>query len=341
MRGKVKSHLPRIGIDLLGSDTEPELFFEAVQEFYDRYEGDTEFIVFGNSATISSKFQCIVAKETITMEENPLVAVRRKKESSLLLGIRMLQRKELDAFISAGNTGALIASSKMCLSMLPGIARPALLVVLPSQKKEIAVLDVGANINYKVDHLVQFASMGIAYQKSRGIANPVVGLLNIGTEQKKGTPELQEAYKRLQSLNQSASVFAGNIEGRDVFKGEIDVLITDGFTGNVFLKTAEGIASFILERLYNQTHEAPPSSLKEAVATLHHRLNHIEFPGAILCGVEGVVIKCHGNSTPEALINSVKGAMRLVEHRFLDRIKNQMDLDSQAFTFSSLFGKFS
>jgi glycerol-3-phosphate acyltransferase PlsX len=327
MRGKAKSHPPRVGIDLLGSDTAPELFFEAVQEFYDQCEGDVEFVVFGNDATVSSKFRCIVAKEAIAMEENPLVAVRRKKESSLVLGIRMLQKKELDAFVSAGNTGALIASAKMCLSMLPGIARPALLVLLPSQSKEIAVLDVGANINCKVNHLIQFASMGIAYQKSRGVINPTVGLLNIGTEQRKGTPELQEAYKRLQSLNRHASTFIGNIEGRDVFKGDIDVLITDGFTGNVFLKTAEGIANFILEKLYEQTHDAPPSSLKQAVATLHHRLNHIEFPGAILCGVEGVIVKCHGNSTPQALINGIKGAMRLVEHQFLGKIKNQLDLD--------------
>lgn len=239
----------------------------------------------------------------------------------------MLQEKKLDAFISAGNTGALVASAKMCLRMLPGIARPALLALMPTQKKEVAVIDIGANISYKVEHLLQFAQMGIAYQKSRGINYPTVGLLNIGTEQKKGTPTLREAYKQLQALNQTSSAsptFVGNIEGRDVFKGGIDILVTDGFTGNIFLKTAEGIASFILDELWERMEQEATLSVKQAFGSLHHRLSHTEFPGAIICGIDGVVVKCHGNAAPAALISSIKGAIRLVEHQFLSKIKAQL-----------------
>lgn len=338
MREKVNHKRPRIGIDLLGSDTVPETFFNSVEEFYDECKDAVDFVVFGTAATLSRKFTCIASKEIITMEENPLVAVRRKKEASLCQGMRMLQKKELDAFVSAGNTGALIASAKLSLSTLPGIARPALLTLMPSQKREIAVLDVGANTTYKIDHLLQFASMGIAYQKSRGIVHPTVGLLNIGTEQIKGTPELQEAYKLLQTLNQNPEappIFVGNIEGRDVFKGDIDVLITDGFTGNIFLKTAEGIATFILDQLWNRIgmQEAPPF-LKETFGALHDRLHNTDFPGAIICGINGIVVKCHGNATPDALISSIKGAIRLAQHNFLDKIKTQLSLiNSSKFNF--------
>lgn len=344
MRGKVNHPKPRIGIDLLGSDTAPEQFFKSVKDFYAECQDSVDFVVFGNAQTTASEFTCIATKDIITMEDDPLTAVRRKKESSMILGMRMLQKKEIDAFVSAGNTGALIASSKMCLSTLPGIARPALLALMPTQKSEIAVIDIGANVSYKVDYLLQFASMGIAYQKSRGIASPTVGLLNIGTEQKKGTPELREAYKLLMSLNKpgaASPTFVGNIEGRDVFKGEIDVLVTDGFTGNVFLKTAEGIAGFILDQLWDKVEPEAPHAFKEAVGALYQRLHYAEYPGAIICGVDGVVVKCHGNSSPQALINGIKGAKRLVEHKFLEKIKAQLALDNQSFSLSSLFGKFS
>lgn len=344
MRGRVNNKRPRIGIDILGSDTAPEAFFSAVKKLYDTYRDTAEFVIFGNEATPSSEIPFILAKEVITMEDDPLVAVRRKKDSSLLMGMRMLQKKEIDAFVSAGNTGALIAAAKMHLSTLPGIARPALMALMPTQKKEIAVLDIGANVAYKGDHLLQFASMGIAYQKTRGVTHPTVGLLNIGAEQKKGTPELREAYQRMQSLNKpgiAQPVFVGNIEGRDVFKGEIDVLVTDGFTGNIFLKTAEGIASFILGELSHKLGKEAPPSIQEAFTNLYEGLHNTINSGAIISGVEGVVVKCHGNASPEALVASIKSAIRLLEYRFLEKIKLQLSIDTQLSKISSIFGKFS
>lgn len=172
-------------------------------------------------------------------------------------------------------------------------------------------------------HLMQFAAMGIAYQRSRGIENPIVGLLNIGTEAQKGTPQRREAYAELEKLNRERQVFLGNVEAKDVFQGEIDVLVTDGFTGNVFLKTVEGIASFILEQLESFSTpdgEKNDSYLASPIDKLKNRLQYTEYHSAILCGVDGIVIKCHGNAGAKAFTNGIKSALRLVEHRFLEKI---------------------
>lgn len=323
---------PRIGIDLMGSDTPPEILLQGLLTLLKEQDTAADLFLFATAEVLKQipktpPVTPVLVTEVITMKDDPISAVRKKKDSSINRGMRMLASKELDAFISAGNTGALLTSAKVLLPMLPGIARPALLTLLPTKTKEVAVLDVGANVSFKVKHLLQFASMGIAYQKSRGIAHPTVGLLNIGSEEKKGTKELQEAYQKLRELNKSDPdhpVFLGNIEGRDVFQSDIDVLVTDGFTGNVFLKTAEGIAAVILDHLQTVFLEERFSPLKETLSRLHHRLHYAEYPGAILCGVEGIVVKCHGDCGPEAMISSVKGTIRLVKHSFLENIKTQL-----------------
>lgn len=328
MRGKSNIHKEaRIGVDLMGSDISPHVLLHAVLEYFQNETISLALLgteeVFSN-ITPAKHISFILAKEVISMEDDPLSAIRLKKNSSLSLGIQMLQKKELDGFISLGNTGALIASATMSLSLLPGIDRPALLTLMPTKRKEMAVLDVGANITFKTEHLYQFALMGIAFQKSRGIANPVVGLLNIGAEEKKGTLELREAYQKLQTLNQNETpLFIGNIEGRDVFKGDIDVLVTDGFTGNIFLKTSEGTATFIFDELQEKIKQVP-DSLSNVFSLLKQRLHYADYPGAILCGVDGIVIKCHGESTPQSLINSIKGASSLVQHSFLEKIKAEL-----------------
>ena len=261
------------------------------------------------------------------MEDAPLTAIRRKRNSSLCTGIRMLKEGHLQAFISAGNTGALIGFAKLELPPLPKVERPALLTLLPTRLNEIAVLDVGANTSYKANHLIQFAAMGVAYQKSRGVNIPKVGLLNIGSEAKKGTPELQLVYNQLLASsreNPTSFCFAGNIEGRDVFHGEIDVLVTDGFTGNVFLKTAEGIASVILESLESSPLEDCSPHIKGILAELRQRLHYTEYPGALLCGVEGIVIKCHGNASTQSVLRSITTAERLIEHSFLEKVKEEL-----------------
>lgn len=334
---KSKSKVPLIGIDLLGGDHHSCAYvLDTLQGILQGIDGPCHFFVFTTSE-IQEKVEAfkethvslleekqihgICVNEVIHMDDDPLHAIRRKKESSLCVGVRLLKEKKLDALVSTGNTGALIAAANMYLPMLDGISRAALITLLPTKENPVAVIDVGANIHCKPEHLVQFAQMGLAYQKSRGIESPKVGLLNIGTEEKKGRADLRETYQLLQEFG---SAFVGNVEGKRIFSGEIDVLVTDGFTGNVFLKTAEGISSFILDTLHENQHTLFFS--KPLLNRLEKELYSAEYPGAILCGVEGIIIKCHGDAQPEALKNGVQGALNLISGSFLKKIKSELDL---------------
>lgn len=311
--------LTKIGIDLMGSDTSPEDLFRAISMFIQE-ENLFHPVIFATSNVIqklTTSFKTVTASSFIAMDEDPIEAVQTKQDSSLCLGLTALAAGEIDAFVSAGHSGALLVGSKTILKTLPGIDRPALLALLPTKKHEVAVLDVGANTSLQAKHLIQLAAMGLAYQKTRGIENPKFALLNIGKEPSKGTSQLQEAHRHLSKLK--SGLFMGNIEGRDVFEGNIQVLVTDGFTGNIFLKTAEGIASFILSEL---EHELSAEMLKK----LRIRLHYTEYPGAILCGINGIVVKCHGDGSPDAFINGIKGALRLTQHNFLDNLKDLLIL---------------
>lgn len=337
MRGKNKiekgTALCHVGVDLLGSDISPSELLKAVLSCCKDLKPSVRLMLFGTKSLFgrlrapSDHIRFHTVEEIITMDESPLTAIRRKRNSSLCTGIRMLKEGQLQAFISAGNTGALMACAKLELPSLPHVQRPALLTLLPTRLNEIAVLDVGANTTYKAKHLLQFAAMGVAYQRSRGIKVPKVGLLNIGSEAKKGTPELQEAYNQLLSLSKKPSSsfsFVGNIEGRNAFHGQIDVLVTDGFTGNVFLKTAEGIAAVILEELENATLDGCSPSLKTILSELRQRLHYAEYPGALLCGIDGIVIKCHGDASAQSVVRSITTAKRLIQHRFLDQVREEL-----------------
>ena len=307
----------RIGIDLMGADTPPELLLHAAEGIH---SPNSQLVLIGTAQfKQQTRLDFACAEEVIEMDDQPLTAIRRKKNSSLCVGLRMLKEGEIDAFVSAANTGALVFGAKTILSMLKGFSRPALCALLPTRKQPLAVLDVGANVQCKATHLVQFALMGAAYQRARGTKMPVIGLLNIGSEAMKGTSELRLAYRQLQKLAADPFFqFAGNIEGKSVFDGAIDVLITDGFAGNVFLKTAEGIASLILDRI--SEHE----QIGIELADLRKHLHYAEYPGALLCGVRGVVIKCHGYSSPEAFAKGILAAIRMVEENFLQIIQDQL-----------------
>jgi len=302
----------RIGVDLMGNDNSPILLLDALREL--SLDDNVEIIAIGTSEfeKNSSPFSYVIAPEVIGMEEHPLLALRKKRNSSISTGLRLVKEGKLNAYVSAGNTGALVSSAKMILSTLPGILRPCLLALMPTKKNPVAVLDVGANVQVRADHLVQFALIGAAFQKTRGVADPSVGLLNIGSEAVKGTSELRVAYHKLQEMNSFR--FAGNIEGKTVFDGDVDVLVTDGFTGNVFLKTAEGIASLILDRIQGNSTE-----LKKFKS-----LHYAEYPGALIAGVKGIVIKCHGYSTPKGFKNAVLGAIDLAKMGFVQKLLNDL-----------------
>ncbi len=297
----------------MGSDNAPAALAAAGASLLPSLPSNVQLLAIGTpdfakcAETLGLSFH--PSKETIAMDENPLLALRRKKQASVCVGLRLLKEGRLDAFVSAGNTGALVSASKFILGTLPSILRPALLALMPTKKEPVAVLDVGANLQAKAAHLVQFSRLGAAYQQARGIAHPRIGILNIGSEASKGTSELRLAYKALSG----EPGFAGNIEGKSVFDGEVDVLVTDGFTGNVFLKTAEGIASLVLDRL-----QAHPSlqDTRARLSDLQRHLHYAEHPGALLCGVAGAVVKCHGYSTPQAFANGIRGAVEFAVSGF-------------------------
>ncbi|MBA2369112.1 MAG: phosphate acyltransferase PlsX [Candidatus Protochlamydia sp.] len=327
----------------MGSESLPATLFESIMHAAFKLP-HVSFLIFATSPAIQEisqlkQFQDFILKvdspvkfhiidEVIDMDDEPVAAVRQKKNSSLVVGLRLLKRKQLSAFISAGNTGALITGAAIFLPKLPGIKRPALLATLPTEKGEVAVIDVGGNVLCKAHHLAQFAAMGAAYQRCcYGIKLPRVGLLNIGVESKKGTSEVQRAYKILQehhAKGTSRMEFVGNIEGRGVFQGEADVLVTDGFTGNVLLKTSEGVSVFLLNQLKHIVKNTMQGQKASVFYDLTSRFDYEEHCGAIICGVDSIVIKCHGKSSVKGFFNGIKGAVALAENDFIAQLKKQL-----------------
>lgn len=308
----------------MGSDSAPQALFEAVLRAQIQFDTSYHFLVFANDEVITSlqsyqqgNIEFHLSPEVITMRDEPVQSVRKKKGSSLVQGIRALKKKNIDAFVSAGNTGALIASSTLSLPRFQNIRRPALIATIPTENGHVVVLDIGGNVMCKAAHLVRFADLGAAFERIyHNITTPRVGLLNVGAESKKGTHELRQAYQLLQEHSQNFQ-FMGNIEGREVFQGKVNVLVTDGFSGNVLLKTTEGVAFFILEFLKKNF----SAGLADVIKQLDQRFSYDEYPGALLLGVEGVVVKCHGDASAKALFNGIKAASSYVQQQLIPKMK--------------------
>lgn len=323
-----------IAVDLMGSDTPPHDLFLGVLHACTDLPKEVRFLCFvteavlphlaGSLGSYAERIAFQVVPEVIHMTDSPLLAIRRKKKSSLLAGIQAVKAKSVAAFVTPGNTGALLAASTLVLPLLPGIDRPALLAHLPTKQQTMAVLDVGGIVSVKADHLVQYARMGAAYQRCcLDVAKPKVGLLNIGTESKKGTEELRQAYEILRSTPSTSFEFVGNIEGRDAFDGKVDVIVTDGFAGNIFLKTSEGTSAFILEKLREQL-STYSEELRDQFSRIQGFFDYAEYRGATLCGVEGIVVKCHGYSSAKAMYHAIEGCYALTKQQFVSRIKSEL-----------------
>ncbi|MFN0065071.1 MAG: phosphate acyltransferase PlsX [Chlamydiales bacterium] len=314
----------RIGIDLMGSDRSPEVIFKAVLKVAERVGNVHTFVLISTPHVQSSidhthPIEWVLAEEEIEMNEAPLLAFRRKKNSSMHVGIGMIKEKRLDAFVSTGNTGALMATATFLLPRL--VERPALMVTMPNGERGVSVLDVGANLTPKPHHIVSFAHMGIIYREiMHEIEHPTCGLLNVGAEEQKGPKELKETYHLMQE--EFGSRFKGNVEGREVFLGKVDVLVTDGFTGNVFLKTCEGISSFLFDYLHEKFSNA--GGIEKVASHLHEKFNYSKHPGALLCGVDGVVVKCHGHSNRQALVNGILGAIDVAEKGVIPQMRERL-----------------
>jgi glycerol-3-phosphate acyltransferase PlsX len=328
----------RVAIDLMGSDSSPEAFFPALKQVL---EQTPETVVLCPVAPASvlrelkrglqgleydqGRIHPITAEDVIQMHDSPLVAVRTKRNASLVVGMHALAGGKVDALVSAGNTGALMASATLQLDLLPGVSRPPLLALLPSAVGQVAVVDVGGLVNWRADQLVQFARLGVAFHRIfLGTERPRLGLLNIGSEAMKGNTELRHAYQQLCAHPPICAEFLGNVEGEQVFRGSVDVLVTDGFTGNVFLKAAEGLALFLMDLLREKTRNLEDASVLSALGELHSMTHHAEHPGALVCGVDGVVVKCHGAASEKSIRNGVLGALHYLERGVISQLRSAL-----------------
>lgn len=319
----------RLGVDLMGSERNPHDYFSAVQQMVSKLLPADDLVVIATSEVLaalprSPHITPYPVKEVIAADDDPLVAVRRKKDASLMVGVRLVHTKALDAFVSPGNTGALIAACTLNLTMFQGIKRPPLLAALPKKNGLLAVVDVGGLVSCTAEQMVQFAWMGAAFQRvMHNVAIPSIGLLNIGTETSKGTAEIRKAHKILQESCEGHNCrFFGNVEGREVFQSPIDVLVTDGFTGNVFLKTTEGLSAYIFDDIYTRLEKESCEMAK--IEAWRQQFNHANYPGALLCGVEGLIIKCHGSSTAQGMLSSLKAAAHLMHFDLVEKMKQEM-----------------
>ena len=298
-----------IAIDAMGGENAPKAIVDAVLKAKPKLK-DTKFVLFGDEEKINKlippeqkdRIDVIATSEVIVDSDEPVKAIRRKKNSSMVVAANYVKSGKADALFSLGNTGALLACGIFIIGRIKGVERPALMPTLPSAKSEdgLNIIDVGANAQSKPEYLVQWAQMANFYaQKIRNIKNPTVALLNNGAEDDKGDPLHQEAYKLLKATNFN---FIGNVEGNDLMEGKADVIVTDGFTGNATLKAIEGTASVILrllkESLLNNGLRPKVGALlaKPGLTALKKRFDTARYGGAVLLGVNAPVVKTHGRS---------------------------------------------
>jgi glycerol-3-phosphate acyltransferase PlsX len=266
----------------------------------------------------------VSASQVIEMDDHPAMAVRSKLDSSMVVGMRLVKESGAQAFVSAGNSGGMLAAALFQLGRVRGIRRPALAAVWPTRHGRCLLLDCGANTDCKPEYLLQFALMGTAYaRQALGIGSPRVGIVSNGEEGGKGSILVQDAYKL---LTDSPLNFVGNLEGKDIFRDMADVVVTDGFTGNVILKTSEGAASLLMDIMREEIKKRPVAVLgallaKPAFRAVASLLDYREYGGAILLGVDGIVVVGHGRSDARAITNAVRVAKQAIEGRVVSAIE--------------------
>ena len=322
----------RIVLDAMGGDHAPPVAVEG--GVWAAREYGIEVILVGREEDVQQELAkydtsglslpIIHASQVIEMEEHPAAAVKAKKDSSMVVGIDLVKRGEAEAFVTMGHSGGALAAALLRLGRIRGIKRPALSTIYPTESGFCVLLDVGATTECKPQYLLQFAYMGAAYaERVLGIANPRVGIVSNGEEETKGSILVQEAH---QLLKKSGLNFIGNVEGKDIPMGMADVVVTDGFTGNVIAKLSEGLASSLLGIIRDEIKKRPLATVgallsKPAFDQVKKRLDYAEFGGAPLLGVDGVVIVGHGRSNARAVKNAVRVAKRAVEGGMLAAIK--------------------
>jgi glycerol-3-phosphate acyltransferase PlsX len=321
----------RIALDAMGSDSAPVSEIEGAIRTLRESEPDIKILLVGDRDRIEAelsrhsdyprdRLSVVHAPDRIVPGEAPAVAVRRKPASSIVVGVKLQKEGEADAFVSAGSTGAVMTSSLLFLRRLPGVDRPAIGAILPTASNPTLLLDAGANVDCKPQHLLQFAFLGRIYaQDLMGVDNPRIGLLNIGEEPEKGNELSVESHKLLRDAELN---FVGNIEGREIIRGGCDVLVCDGFDGNLILKFYESVAEFVIGLLRRETkvHQAGELDLNE----IFRFLDYEEVGGAPLLGVDGVSIIMHGSSSPKAIYNGLGVAARAVESSMVSHMAREL-----------------
>ncbi len=319
----------KIGFDLMGTDSAPDSELEALRIL--REERLDNLVVCGKgeyeSQVVDMGYEFLLAHEVIGMHDIPSVAIRQKRSSSIALLIESLKKKEVDAIVSAGNTGAIMGFSMFVLGKITETVKAGLSVTLPTEAGYSIMLDVGANINPKISDYCHYGVMGsVLAEIILGKQNARVALLNIGGESIKGDDSRQKAYSALKEIPIN---FIGNVEGNDIMKGFADVIICDGFTGNVILKFSEGLIDTLTHMLRKTVYTALRRKfgqflVKPAFENLKSKFSYEEYGGAILLGVDGIVIVCHGRSSPKALSNAITLARTCVEHNIIDEIRKRL-----------------
>ena len=306
-------HKVKAEVVLVGKE---EVIRNKVKEFYGK-----------EIEEISDRLKVKNATETIEMEDTPTLAIKHKKDSSMVVGFKMLKENEGDVFISAGNSGALLTGATLLVGRIKGIDRPALAGILPAYKSQLLLIDAGSNTNCKPINLLQFAQMSSIYLRNTyGIEHPAIGLLNIGTEETKGNELVRESYHLLKEKSEKLNInFVGNVEGRDAFSGKIDAIVADGFTGNVFLKTTEGLGKFVKKSLTESLTKNVLAKILTipalpAIKRFSKTMDYKSYGGALFLGVKKPVVKAHGSSDALLFEYTIMQAEKFVKNKAVDQM---------------------
>ncbi len=336
----------KILLDAMGGDNSPDANIKGAVKAINQIEA--EVCLIGNKDVINAKIKEFYGKndaseisprltihhttETIEMCDIPTQAIKHKKDSSMVVGFNMLKNDEGDVFISAGNSGALLTGATLLVGRIKGIDRPALAGILPAYKGRLMLIDCGSNTNCKPINLLQFAQMATIYNRNTfGIEHPTVGLLNIGTEETKGNDLVKESYKLLKEKSEELNInFVGNVEGRDAFSGDLDILVADGYTGNVFLKTVEGIGKLVKRNLTESIKKNVFTILGAlpamgSINALRKSMDYKEYGGALFLGVKKPVVKAHGSSDEKLFEFTIKQAEQFVKNRAVDKMIEEFE----------------
>ena len=324
----------RIAVDAMGGDYAPEEIIKGTLMAAEK-NPDVDLILVGQkermlpflTGTRPKNISLLEATEVIEMDEHPANAVRKKKDATIVVATRLVKQGEADALVSAGSTGAQMAAALLGLGRIKGIERPAIATVLPTVEGGKLILDVGANLDATPEQLCQYALMGSIYaERILGISNPRVGLLNVGSEEGKGNELTQKTFPL---LKEAAINFIGNIEGRDIPYGRADVIVCEGFVGNVLLKWGEGLAGVFVQVIKekitsNMIRKLGALAVKPGLKEFAQMMDYAEYGGAPLLGVNGISIICHGSSKTKAIFNAIRVARECVQTQFIEQIREEL-----------------